>query len=128
MPLRKEINNRVDANFYSLQVYDSLLKMNEVKGSDSFTKWALVEVSDFDEVPSEMEKFDLEGGLYAVFLHKGLSSEFANTMNYIFGGWLPKSKYEIDHRPHFELLGVKYKNNHPDSEEEVWIPIKEKTI
>jgi len=29
---------------------------------------------------------------------------------------------------HFELLGEKYKNNHPDSEEEVWIPIKEKII
>jgi len=126
MPLHKDINNRVDANFYSLQVYDSLLKMNEIKSTDTFTKWALVEVLDFDTVPTEMEKFDLKGGLYAVFLHKGLGSEFVKTMNYIFADWLPKSKYKIDNRPHFELLGKKYKNNHPDSEEEVWIPIKEK--
>ncbi|MFK5878056.1 MAG: GyrI-like domain-containing protein [Flavobacteriaceae bacterium] len=126
MPLHKSINNRVDANFYSLQVYDSLLKMNEVKGSDSFTKWALVEVADFDDIPKSMEEFNLEGGLYAVFLHKGLGSEFAKTMNYIFGEWLPKSDYTIDHRPHFELLGAKYKNNGQSSEEEVWIPIKEK--
>ena len=100
--------------------------MNEIKGSDEFTKWALVEVTNFDDVPTEMEKFDLETGLYAVFLHKGLGSEFVKTMNYIFGEWFPNSEYVLDHRPHFELLGAKYKNNHPDSEEEVWIPIKEK--
>ena len=124
MPLYKSINSRVDDNFYSLQVYDRLLKMDKIKGSDSFTKWALVEVFDFNAIPNSMEEFNLEGGLYAVFLHKGLGSEFAKTMNYIYGDWLPKSKYEIDNRPHFELLGAKYKNQRPDSEEEVWIPIK----
>lgn len=126
MPLHKSINNRMGANFYSLQVYDSLLKMNEIRGTDKFTKWALLEVTNYDDASTGIEKFDLEGGLYAVFLHKGLGSEFAKTMNYIFGEWLPNSDYELDHRPHFELLGAKYKNNHPDSEEEVWIPIKEK--
>ena len=126
MPLQKRINNNVDANFYSLQVYDSLLKVNRIKGSDELTKWALVEVLDFNEIPESMEQFDLEGGLYAVFLHKGLGSEFSKTMHYIFGVWLPNSEYILDHCPHFELLGEKYKNNHPESEEEVWIPIKEK--
>ena len=126
MPLRKHISNTVDANFYSLQIYDSLLKMNEVKGSDEFTKWALVEVADFEKVPEIMQTFNLDGGSYAVFLHKGLGSEFTKTMNYIFTEWLPKSDYALDHRPHFELLGAKYKNNDPSSEEEVWIPIKEK--
>lgn len=32
--------------------------------------------------------------------------------------------YEIDFRPHFEILGEKYKNNDPGSEEEVWIPVR----
>ena len=128
MPLHATINNKVDANFYSLQVYKSLLKMQEVKGTDEFTKWALVEVINFENVPKTMKTFELDGGLYAVFLHKGLGSEFAKTMNYIFGEWLPKSDYTIDHRPHFELLGAKYKNNDPSSEEEVWIPIKENRI
>ena len=26
--------------------------------------------------------------------------------------------------PHFEILGAQYKNNEPDSEEEIWIPIQ----
>ncbi|EPE83362.1 GyrI-like small molecule binding domain protein [Leptospira noguchii str. 1993005606] len=40
---------------------------------------------------------------------------------YIFQEWLPNSGYKL--KPHFELLGSKYKNNDPTSEEEVWIPI-----
>jgi AraC family transcriptional regulator len=43
---------------------------------------------------------------------------------YIFNTWLPKSGYQLDRRPHFEILGEKYKNNNPDSEEEIWIPIQ----
>jgi AraC family transcriptional regulator len=34
--------------------------------------------------------------------------------------------YFLDDRPHFEILGDKYKNGDPDSEEEIWIPIKQK--
>lgn len=42
----------------------------------------------------------------------------------IFGVWLPASGYTLDRRPHFEVLGEKYKNADPNSEEEIWIPIK----
>ena len=45
---------------------------------------------------------------------------------YIFSEWIPQSDYSVDDRPHFEVLGAKYKNNDPDSEEEIWIPIKKK--
>lgn len=48
------------------------------------------------------------------------------TFGYIFGTWLPNSGYIMDDRPHFEILGAKYKNNDPESEEEIWIPIKER--
>lgn len=44
---------------------------------------------------------------------------------YIYGSWLPNStEYARDNRPHFEILGEKYKNNDPESEEEIWIPVK----
>jgi AraC family transcriptional regulator len=33
---------------------------------------------------------------------------------------------EIYDRSHFEIMGEKYKLNDPNSEEEVWIPIKMK--
>ncbi len=63
-------------------------------------------------------------GLYAVFIHKGDASTAPKTFEYIFGTWLPNSEYLLDNRPHFEILGEKYKNEDPNSEEEVWIPIK----
>jgi AraC family transcriptional regulator len=37
---------------------------------------------------------------------------------------LPASGYELDDRPHFEILGERYKNNDPDSEEELWFPVR----
>ena len=71
-------------------------------------KWATVEVMDFDAFPSGMESFTLKGGLYAVFDYKGSSTD-SSIFQYIFQEWLPSSDYELDHRPHFEVLGKKYK-------------------
>jgi putative chromate ion transporter len=62
--------------------------------------------------------------LSAVFAFKGDLSLAQKTFEYIFKTWLPNSKYNLDNRPHFEILGEKYKNNDPASEEEIWIPIK----
>ena len=73
-----------------------------------------------------METFDLVEGLYAIFDYKGLNNN-PLIFNYIFEEWLPHSIYELDDRPHFEVLGENYKNNDPNSEEEIWIPIKVKS-
>ena len=70
-----------------------------------------------------METFTLPVGLYGVFDHKGLSND-NSIFQYIFGTWLPNSTYQLDNRPHFEILGEKYRNNDPASEEEIWVPIK----
>ena len=59
-----------------------------------------------------------------MFQYKGLPQGFGELMRYILSEWLPKSNYELDNRPHFNILGNKYKANHPESEEEVYIPIK----
>jgi len=67
----------------------------------------------------------LPGGLYAVFDYKGSSND-PGIFQYIFGTWLPGSEYDIDDRPHFEVLGENYKTNDPNSEEEIWIPIRQK--
>jgi AraC family transcriptional regulator len=122
MPQRKEIFNAASPDLYSLQLYpaDFFVHFNP---HALFEKWAAVEVPDFDNIPHEMEAFTLTGGLYAVFLHKGSSTD-NSTFQYIFSTWLPASVYVLDNRPHFELLGAKYKNADPDSEEEIWIPVR----
>lgn len=126
MVRRKEINNSVTKNLFSIQVFPASFDFSFSNPHVEFEKWAAVEVADFNTVPSEMETLILPGGLYAVFDYKGLSSD-PTIFQYIFGSWLPNSKeYLLDNRPHFEILGEKYKNNDPESEEEIWIPVRMK--
>ena len=125
MPRRKEIQNTVSTDLFSMQVYDVSYDFSQP--TQEFEKWAAMEVTTFDAIPDGMEPFELVGGLYAVFLYKGLSTD-TSIFRYIFGEWLVSSEYLLDHRPHFEILGEKYKNNDPNSEEEIWIPIKAKTV
>lgn len=124
MHSRKLIKNSVDSLLYSLQVYDSSY-FRHFNPAAEFDKWAAVEVSDYQEIPEGMEEFILKGGLYAVFEHKGSGND-PSTFQYIFNNWLPDADYLLDNRPHFEILGEKYRNNDPGSEEEIWIPIRHK--
>lgn len=126
MPLRKELKHVVGSDLYSLQIYDASYSFKQFNPSAKFVKWAAVEVSSFDNLPEGIETLELEAGLYAVFIHQGTPAQAPKTFGYIFGTWLPNSDYELDARPHFELLGEKYKHNDPSSEEEVWIPIRRK--
>jgi AraC family transcriptional regulator len=122
MSTRKYITDRIGNDLYSLQVYppDYFAAFNP---ATNFTKWALTEVSTHDNLPEGILPFLLPAGKYAVFLHKGDTTNFGITLQYIFRQWLPSSGYMLDNRPHFEVLGDKYRNNDPLSEEEVWIPL-----
>lgn len=124
MPQRRFIANAVDPQqMYSLQLYGKDFYTN-FSPTREFEKWAALEVSNFDAVPDGMETLTIPSGQYAVFHYKGSHNNGFDVFSYIFGEWLPASGYELDDRPHFELLGPKYKNGDPDSEEEIWIPIK----
>lgn len=126
MPRRGEIKNALTNELFSLQVYDQSFDFKDFNKDAPFEKWAALEVTCFDVIPDGMETFILKGGLYAVFIHIGAASTGPKTFQYIYGTWLPGSGYLLDERPHFEILGEKYKNEDPASEEEVWIPIKKK--
>lgn len=123
-PRRVEIKNNVNAELISLAVYPNDY-FESFSPSRNFQRWALVEVTDFNFVPNQMEGFDLPSGLYAVFHYQGLNSD-SSIFQYIYNVWLPQSEYRLDDRPHFEILGEKHKNNDPLSEEEIWIPIRKK--
>jgi AraC family transcriptional regulator len=123
LPHRKEIKNSVSSDMISLSMYSEPFRLGDLH--QMFYKWAAVEVSNFDNVPSEMETFILNSGLYAVFHYQGLSTD-NRIFVFIFGTWLANSNYDLDDRPHFEILGDKYKNGDPNSEEDIYIPIKTK--
>ncbi len=123
MPRRKEITNNVSNDLISFVVYGPT-HFSDYKPTNEFERWAAVEVENFDHVPAEMETYILPSGLFAVFHYTGLSTNSAAFYQYIYLEWLPNSEYVLDDRPHVEILGEKYKNNVPLSEEDVWIPIK----
>lgn len=123
MPRRKEIKNNVNNELISMQVYDASFSFSHFNPQAAFQKWAAVEVTDFRNIPDDMETFTLSSGLYAVFHYKGLNTD-TKIFEYIFSKWLPSSDYTLDQRPHFEILGEKYRNNDPLSEEDICIPLR----
>lgn len=127
MPRRKAIVNAVGSDLYSLQIYPEGF-FDTFSPLETFTKWSAVEVDDEENIPEGMETLHLLPGLYAVFTYQGPAGEGARAFQYIFTEWLPGSGYEIDERPHFELLGAKYNNDDPNSEEEFYIPVRERRL
>lgn len=51
MPRRKEITNNIGLELYSIQIYKSIFDFRVFNPSDIFTKWAAVEVTDFEKIP-----------------------------------------------------------------------------
>mgnify|MGYP001944420302 FL=1 len=123
MPRLKELPYALGTEVYSLQEYPEGY-FNSFNPQQIFKKWALVAITPTTHLPAGMEPFEIPGGTYAVFFQKGMDTVIFNE---IYSQWLPQSSYELDARPHFEILGPKYKHNSPDSEEEIWIPIVPKS-
>lgn len=122
MPERKTMHSLVSNDLFSVEVFPKNY-FDSFDPEREFEKWAAVEVSSTHAQPDEMEVLQIPEGLYAVFLHKGPASEGARTYKYIFTEWLPRSGYTVDNRPHFAIMGEKYKQNELHSEEEIWIPV-----
>ncbi|MFB6320665.1 GyrI-like domain-containing protein [Saccharicrinis sp. FJH54] len=123
MPRRNEINNTINNDLISLQIYEPGF-FETFNPNRMFRKWTLREVSSLENIPEGMVSFLLQEGTYAVFSYRGLPAKAQPFFDYIFREWLPNSAYMLDDRPHFEVLGPKYRTDSPDSEEDVWIPVK----
>jgi len=125
MPQSTEIKNRVTRDLISLAVYPEGFSFSKAEFNPelNFTKWAGAEVENLNHIPQGMEPLRVPAGLYAVFHYKGLNTD-TSIFEYIHGEWLPNSPYGLDHRPHFEVLGDRYKNGDPNSEEDIFIPIR----
>jgi AraC family transcriptional regulator len=106
--------------FFSVNVYPNDYFEN-FNPTNLFTKHALVSAEYAADSDSSWEKFELPGGLYAVFKHKGSD---ISIFQCIYTQWLPGSGYRLDNRPHFEKMPADYIPGHPDSEEEIYIPIR----
>jgi len=118
-----ELEARSGSDTYSVRVYDAGYSFANFSPAAEFEKWAAAEVSG---PLGGFDTLDIPAGKYAVFRHKGTAADAPRTFGFIFGHWLPHSEYELDLRPHFEVLPERYDPFDPNAEEQVWVPIKEK--
>ena len=92
--------------------------------SKEFIRWACMETP--GNAPDTLETLEIQDGLYAVFIHHGPMALAFKTFDYIFNEWIPNSGFDLDERPHFEIMPKHYRSDDPNAQEEIWIPIKQK--
>ncbi|MBV6879451.1 GyrI-like domain-containing protein [Epilithonimonas ginsengisoli] len=119
MMRKNEITSRISDHLFSLQIYPENFTPDQ-----SFTKYAIAEVSDFDNMSNDFETFALESGKYLVFTYKGKAENGPELFGYIFQTFIPENNFEVDDRPHFEIFGEDYNPSDENAQEEIWIPIK----
>ena len=126
MQVSKDIRNKSGTEWYSVEIYpDSYFDTYDP--AKTFEKWAAVAVEKSDSPrPSGLEELYIDEGLYAVFSYQGPASQVHLIYQYIFVDWIPASGFALDPRPHFALMGAGYKGEDPNSQEELWIPVRKK--
>lgn len=121
-PRRKEVPHKDGEDAYSVT---RLLGLGRYAPNTQVERWAAVPVRHFLDLPKDMMAFDLPGGTYATFTYRGTVADFIPVLTHFHEEWLPNSEFELDDRPHFEILGPDYLGpNNPDSRERIFIPVK----
>jgi AraC family transcriptional regulator len=126
MPRRGEIQGVLSSDLFSIEEYDDLSFFQAFNPTKEFKKWAAVEVDHTADNPDDFERLSIPSGDYVVFTFVGPPSEAFKAYSFVFQSWIPSSGFDVDLRPHFAIMGAKYKLNDNSSEEEIWIPIKKK--
>ena len=86
-----------------------------------------MEATGFDHTPEGMCTRVFPTQRYAVFTHKGSLINLKATFDYIYGTWVPKADYELAGTDDFEYYDDRFKGmDDPNSEVDIYIPIKEK--
>lgn len=123
-PFASTIIGRIGVESYSVKVYEASYSFSQFDPAAEFDKWAAAAANDEAPVPYGMESLIVPAGKYAEFAHVGLASEAPIIFGYIFGEWLPASEFELDQRPHFEILPERYDPFSADATERILIPVR----
>lgn len=84
-----------------------------------------VEVSSFDDVPTEFARVRIPARRYAVFSHRHHISRMRATVYTIWNQWLPTSGYGHADAPDFERYDDRFDPSTGTGIVEIWLPIKE---
>lgn len=118
-----------------IEEIENVINPNEMLGisydgeqmDDDYLFFHLVgyEVSEIQIIPEGLTYVVIPPHQYAKFTHKGEIDKLMDTYNYIYGEWMATSGYEIDEDFYeIELYDQRFKMGQPDSEFDIYIPIK----
>jgi AraC family transcriptional regulator len=75
--------------------------------------------------PEGMVKIHIPKNRYAVFTHRGPITKLQETVKFIWGSWIPQSKYKLVDSPDFELYDRRFNPETMSGELDIYVPIKE---
>lgn len=108
------------------QAFGIYEEYTESEGEVGFSYICTVAVKGDAPIPKGMVSRTIPAHQYAVFTHQADASLLPETLKYIWGSWLPKSRYEYSESPDFELYIPKMVNNEIHRTLSLHIPIIEK--
>ena len=83
-----------------------------------------VEVSDYSQLPSDLDRLRVPACKYAVFHHAGHISGIRSTWNTIWSRALPESGFELADAPIFERYGEEFDGHAGTGGVDLFVPIK----
>lgn len=98
-----------------------------IKAPDhTFVYIAGLPVTKVDDVPIGMLSCSIPQGKYAVFTHTGALDKLPETVNYIWGTWIPKNveHYRHSNRPDFELYDGRFDPRSSLGGFDIYVPVE----
>jgi len=117
LPKASEIPGRIGAERYAVIEND----VHDVAEPPLLR--AMVAVESFRDLPSWCERFTVEPGRYAVFLHHGLPSDFSKTVVDIQKNWVSKIPGLFEQNLEFVIYPAGYSTQDPNATFEYWLPL-----
>jgi AraC family transcriptional regulator len=119
----QEIENVARENVALEVSYDM---QGEVDEQTFFVLTGLI-VSSVADVPEGMTYKHIPAHRYALFIHYGPISQIYDTYDCIYNKLLPRSAYEVDEQAcTIEWYDERFKMDSPDSEYDIYVPVKER--
>jgi len=106
----------------SMESY-GLMGMMDKEGN--FEYIAAIPVDRVSEIPEGMVAREINNAKYLVFTHVGDAEKMKETYDFVYNKYCPECGEDVRYDTyHFELYDERFKNFTPDSEFDIYVPIK----
>lgn len=120
-----EVKNRVGEETYGVIIIDPEKQADKKENlHENLIYLAGVKVDLSAKAPKGMSAYTVPTGKYGCFEHSGPIKNIDQTLNYIFGTWLPQSKYETPDSANFERFPANYDPHSEKAQMEFCLPLK----